>query len=144
MGAALQLPCNVRPSRGAQRDVSPAEAMGPGGASKLARVDLGVGVVLILAVLALLALAVRRALELLVVEARDGRVIGARGRAPGELLREIEDVVARGRATGRIVVRLEGGRAAVRASGLDDATTQRLRNVVGRFPTARLKTAPRL
>jgi siroheme synthase len=107
-------------------------------------VDLRVGIVIVLAVLALLVLAVRRALELLVLEARNGRVTSARGRAPGELLREIEDVVARSRASGRIVVRLEGGQAAVRASGLDEVTTQRIRNVVGRFPTARLRTAPRL
>lgn len=106
--------------------------------------DLPLGVVLVLAVLGALVLAVRRALELMVLEARDGRVVTARGRSPAELLREIEDILDRARATGRIVVRLEAGHVAVRATGLDEGTMQRLRNVVGRFPPARLKSAPRI
>ena len=41
--------------------------------------------------------------------------------------------------------RLEQGRVAVRADGgLGDGTMQRLRNVVGRFPAARIKSAPRV
>ncbi len=103
-----------------------------------------VGVLLVLAAVGALVLAVRRALELFVLEARDGQLVTARGRSPAELLREIEDILDRARASGTIVVRLEAGHAAVRATGLDEATTQRLRNVVGRFPTARLKTAPQI
>lgn len=93
--------------------------------------------------LVVLAWATRRALRVLVVELRAGRVVSARGRASAELMREIGDVAERSGATGRVELRLEGGRVAVRTVGLDEATTQRLRNVVGRFPTARLKTGTR-
>lgn len=106
--------------------------------------DLVVGAVAFSVALGALAWASRRALEVLVLEVREGDIVRRRGRASAELLREIGDVVERSRPTGRIVLRLEGGRVMVRTTGIDETTTQRLRNVVGRFPTARLKTAPRL
>lgn len=105
--------------------------------------EIVIAAALFAAALLALAWAVRRALRLLVVELRAGRVVSARGRASAELMREIGDVAERGGATGRVELRLEGGRVAVRTTGLDEATTQRLRNVVGRFPTARLKTGTR-
>jgi hypothetical protein len=87
---------------------------------------------------------VRRALTVLVVDLHAGRVVAKRGRAMPELLREIGDVAQRAKCTGRVTLRLEGGQVAVRTEGLGDATTQQLRNVVGRFPKARLTQAPRL
>ncbi len=101
---------------------------------------LAVGGLLVLAVLA----AVSRALEVLVVDLEAGRIVRKRGRATAELLREIDDVASRAGATGRLVLRLEGGQVAVRTIGLSDSTEQRLRNVVGRFPKARLVQAPKL
>jgi hypothetical protein len=88
--------------------------------------------------------AIARALRLLELVVERGRVVSARGRAPAELLREMVDVLERARATGRVTLAIEGGEVAVRALGMDEATTQRLRNVVGRFPAARLKSAPRV
>lgn len=89
--------------------------------------------------------AAARSRTLFVLRARAGRVVGLRGRAPGELVRDLEDVVASRRADGEIAVRIEGGAARVIVSGgIDEPTAQRARNVVGRFPLARLKAAPRL
>jgi len=100
---------------------------------------------LIVAVLLLgLVAAVRRALQVLVVDLERGDIVRRRGRATPELLREIADVARRSRSTGRVVLKLEGGQVAVRTQGLTDATEQQLRNVVGRFPKARLVQAPRL
>ena len=101
---------------------------------------LAVGALLVLAAV----FAISRALEVLVVDLEAGKIVRKRGRATAELLREIDDVASRAGATGRLVLRLEGGQVAVRTTGLTDATTQRLRNFVGRFPKARLVQAPRL
>ncbi len=88
---------------------------------------------------------VERTRRLFVVEARGGRIVRLSGRAPAELSSDIEDVLSRARATGTVVLRLEGGRVVVRAErGIDETTAQRLRNVVGRFPVARLRTARRV
>lgn len=88
--------------------------------------------------------AIRRSLDVLVVDLKGGKVVRAVGRATPELLREIDDVALRAGATGRLILRLEGGEVAVRTRGLKDVTEQRFRNVVGRFPKARLVQAPRL
>jgi hypothetical protein len=83
--------------------------------------------------------------RLLDIRVDHGRVVKLEGRAPGDLVHDVEDVLARSSASGRIVVQLEGNRAAVRVSGeIDEGTVQRLRNVVGRFPTARLRAARRV
>ncbi|HVK65130.1 MAG TPA: DUF3634 family protein [Polyangium sp.] len=88
---------------------------------------------------------VERTRRLLVVEAQAGKVARLSGRAPAELAADIEDVLNRSRATGTIVLRLQGGRVVVRTEkGIDETTAQRLRNVVGRFPVARLRTARRV
>jgi hypothetical protein len=83
--------------------------------------------------------------RLLAVEVNHGRIVKLEGRAPGDLVHDVEDIVAMSKASGRIVVLLEGERAAVRVSGeIDEGTAQRLRNVVGRFSTARLRAARRV
>lgn len=77
------------------------------------------------------------------VHAQAGRVVRARGRMPGELYREIADVLSRSQATGRVRGRLDGGNVAVQVTdAIGDDVAQRLRNVVGRFPAARIKTGP--
>jgi len=95
-------------------------------------------------VLGALVLAARRATTLLDLTAEDGRVVKRRGRATAELMNEISDVLEGARATGRVRLRLEDGGVVVDSPDMDAGTRQRLRNVVARFPTARLKTAPRL
>jgi hypothetical protein len=83
--------------------------------------------------------------RLLDIHVDRGRVVKLEGRAPGDLVHDVEDVLARSKVSGRIVVQLEGDRAAVRISGeMDEGTVQQLRNVVGRFPTARLRAARRV
>jgi len=89
--------------------------------------------------------AVERTRRILVVEVDRGRIERLSGRAPADLASDIEDVLRAGRATGRVLLRLEGGRVVVHArGGIDENTKQRLRNVVGRFPVARLRTARRV
>lgn len=100
--------------------------------------------VIAVVLLGALVIAARRATTLLEVSAEDGRVVSARGRASGELLREISDVLERAHATGRVRLRLEDREVVVDSPDLSAAATQQIRNVVGRFPAARLKTAPRL
>jgi hypothetical protein len=85
-----------------------------------------------------------RATVVFEVRASNGKVVSARGRMPPEMFRDVSDVLERSKASGTVRGRLEQGRVAVRASGLDDGVVQRLRNVVGRFPAARIKTAKRL
>jgi hypothetical protein len=96
------------------------------------------------ALLLALVVAARRAATVLVLRVEAGRVIELRGRAPGELLRDLEDVFEQSGATGRLELRLDEGGVAVHSRDLDAATQQRVRNVVGRFPAARLKGAPRI
>jgi len=85
--------------------------------------------------------------RILHVEVEAGRIVSLSGKAPADLVADVEDVLARRKASGRVLLRLEGGRVAVLGQGRlsqDEATMQRLRNVVGRFPVARLKTARRV
>ena len=83
----------------------------------------------------------RRAVTLFELTAEGGRVVRVKGRIPPEMLGDLEDVFRRASATGQLSVRIEDGRPTVHALGLDDGTTQRVRNVVGRFPLARIKAA---
>ncbi len=103
-----------------------------------------VAIVLVLAAFAAILYAARRAIVVFEVHAERGRVVKAKGRMPPELLRDVGDVLERAKATGSLSGKLDGGRIAVQASGLDEPTVQRIRNVVGRFPTARIKTSNRL
>lgn len=79
--------------------------------------------------------------RLLVLETARGKRVRARGRVPLEVLQEIEDVLERARATAVLSVRLDGRdgvRVVVDRGKLDEGTLQRVRNVVGTFPRARL------
>lgn len=96
------------------------------------------------ALLLALVAAARRAATVLVVDVDEGRITRARGRAPGELLRDLGDVVRAAGGTGRIELHLEDGGVGLRVSGLAPGAQQQVRNVVGRFPAARLRTAPRV
>jgi hypothetical protein len=94
------------------------------------------------ALLLALVIAARRAATVLVVRVEAGRVVQLRGRAPGELLRDLQDVFDRSGATGSLELRLGDGGVVAVTRDLDARTEQQIRNVVGRFPPARLKTAP--
>jgi len=85
-----------------------------------------------------------RTMELFRLSARDGRVLVVRGRVPPRLLADIRSVVAAaGVARGTIrALKHEGGARLVCSSEFDADTAQRLRNVFGLVPIARLRHAP--
>jgi hypothetical protein len=101
-----------------------------------------IGLGVLLAALAALVHVASRSRELFVLSVERGATKVARGRAPGELLAGLADVFARAeveRATVK-VLRAEHG-ARIVASGLDEATLQRARNVLGTFPAHKLGTS---
>jgi hypothetical protein len=82
--------------------------------------------------------------EIFVVSVRDGRALVVRGRIPPGLLADIRAVVARPpvrRATIKAVAGEHNARL-VCSGDLDEGRAQRLRNVFGVRPTARLRATP--
>jgi hypothetical protein len=80
-----------------------------------------------------------RSRELFVLTIEQGRTRVRRGRAPAQLLEGLSDVFARANvehATVKVV--RSDGRARIDASGLDEFTLQRARNVLGTFPVHKL------
>ena len=79
-------------------------------------------------------------LELAKLCVRDGRAELVRGRLPPQLLADVRDVLANAHAT-RAEIRLviEDGRPRVLARGLDEASAQQLRNVVGTYTVAQVR-----
>lgn len=101
--------------------------------------------VLLGAVVAFVAYAAWRATIVFEVRADAGRVVRARGRMPAELLRELSDVLGRANATGRVRGRLASGEVRIEVSGgIGPDLEQRIRNVTGRFPAARIKTGAKI
>ena len=86
----------------------------------------------------------RNATLLFSAEVKNGRIVSLRGRAPKGLVRDLSDVLRRRpvkQASLRVVV--EGGSPALRAKGdLDEGELQRLRNVLGTWPLAKIRAAP--
>lgn len=80
-----------------------------------------------------------RSRELFVLSVDEGRTTVRRGQPPGSLLEGLSDVFARAavkRATVKIVK--SDGRVRVEATGLDEFTLQRARNVLGTYPVHKL------
>jgi hypothetical protein len=83
-----------------------------------------------------------RANEIFFVSVRNGRCLVVRGRIPGMLLEGISDVVARSRvASGSIKAVRADGHARLIVRGMDEGTSQRLRNVFGAHPIQKLRAA---
>lgn len=96
------------------------------------------------AVILLLVILARNANMLFEAEVRGGRITRARGRLPKGLARDLEDV-ARMRPihSARLRVTVSDRRPFLSASGdLDDNELQRLRNVVGTWDLAKIRSAP--
>lgn len=95
----------------------------------------------VLALLGLLfALWLRRATELFALRVRGGRVRFVRGRLPPSLLRDLRDVLVQAGVEGELRVVVERDVARVVAKGdFDPGTLQRVRNVVGNVPIARIR-----
>ena len=84
-----------------------------------------------------------RSNELFQIVVRDGNPRVARGHAPPALLGDFADVL-RGVKRAEIRALKSGGRAELRYRGdIDDVVGQRLRNVLGLYPLARLKMGRR-
>ena len=100
-------------------------------------------VVVIVATAAIVAAILWRSLTLFVLNIEAGKVTLVRGGIPPALLDEIRDIVRIGRVEhGTIRVVKDGGDAKLVCSpDIDEATVQRIRNVLGRFPAATLRTA---
>jgi hypothetical protein len=99
---------------------------------------------LVVALLAFIAwrIAAERVVFVLRVDA--GRVVSAKGRLPQSLLADLQDVLAASNASGRVVAVRAGERARLELRGRFPAEVgQRLRNVVGRSPLAKIMNAPR-
>lgn len=102
--------------------------------------------VLLLVALAIpFGIAIRRSTELFMVVARDGKVEIARGRVPPRLFDDIEDVLRRPPVEHGVVrVVAEQTRPRVIVTGsINDVQAQRIRNVVGRFDVAQIRTGRR-
>jgi hypothetical protein len=96
----------------------------------------GVGLVFFLA---------RRELTVFHLVAERGAIRRARGRMPPEMMHDVRDVLARSKASGTVTGRIENQRVVLHfGGGIDEATAQRLRNVAGRFPTARIRQSKRI
>lgn len=88
----------------------------------------------------------RRARTLFELEIRSGQIERACGRIPQGLLNDFLAVLPRNHET-RLVIRcsIERDRACLNTRGpITDDAAQRLRNLLGLWPLARLRTAPRL
>lgn len=103
----------------------------------------GLGVLALLAIP--FALSLRRATTLFVIHVQDGKATLKHGRLPPRLLRDIDDVVRRPPLDG-VVLRavVEQKRPRLLAKGpISPGRLQQLRNVVGRFQLAQIRTGTR-
>lgn len=102
-------------------------------------------VVVVIVVAAIVSVMAWRSLTLFELSIQDGKITIVRGAIPPALFDEIRDIVRIGRVEhGTIrVVKDRGDAKLVCSPEMDDATVQRIRNVLGRFPAATLRTAGR-
>lgn len=97
-------------------------------------------VVLVLIILPL-GVAISRSTELFVLRVDRGRVLVIRGRLPGTLLRDLQDIFEHSQETGRVCVTVERRIAEIRVYGEISTTThQQLRNVIGNVPIQRIRS----
>lgn len=75
------------------------------------------------------------------LDVRNGRVSTARGKPPARLVQDFEDVVRKPAVKhATLYVNVDGTRARLTARGtIDEGRLQRLRNVLGLYPLARLR-----
>jgi hypothetical protein len=90
-------------------------------------------------------IAISRSTELFVIKVREGKVEVVRGRLPPRLFEDIEDVLKRPPVEhGQLRVVAEQTRPKVRVTGtISEVQAQRIRNVVGRFDIAQIRSGRR-
>lgn len=95
-------------------------------------------------VIVALLLMMRNAAVIFTASVRKGRIVALRGRAPKGLVRDFNDVLrARPVPEARIKVVARGGAPALVGSGsLTEGELQRLRNILGTWPIAKIRAAP--
>ncbi len=98
--------------------------------------------IVVLLALGVVVFFLRRVNEIFCLSVRNGRILLVRGRIPPSLLHDFEDVARRcnvRRASLRGVA--EQHHARIVASGIDESTAQRFRNVFGTHPIQKLRGA---
>lgn len=102
---------------------------------------------LVLAVVVVVGLLVmvRNANRLFFLRVKDGVVVAAKGQIPPALLQQVQDVVeSRPVTAADLRVERSGGQPIWRVSGdVTEVERQRLRNVLGMWPIAKIRNAPR-
>ena len=105
--------------------------------------ELLVGLALLVVLSVPMAVSLSRATELFVIDVHDGKPTVRRGRLPQRLLDDIGDVV-RGVSHAKLHCTSENGKPRLSAKGaVGSDQSQRLRNIVGTWTVAQLRTAPR-
>jgi hypothetical protein len=98
----------------------------------------------ILVVLAIpFAISLRRSNELFRARVRAGKLELLRGRMPQALFDDLDDVFAGTDLNAELRVVRERGRPQTELKGLEGATAQRVRNVIGRFKAAEIRAGRR-
>ena len=95
-------------------------------------------------VIVALLLMMRNAAVLFTASIRKGRIVALRGRAPKGLVRDFNDVLrVRPVAEATLKVVSRGGAPALISRGaLTEEELQRLRNILGTWPIAKIRAAP--
>jgi len=93
---------------------------------------------------ALVLLWASRGSEIFCVSVRNGRVLVVRGRAPAQLVVQIREVVQRPPVRSATIraIKAEMGARLVVSGDIDEGRAQRLRNLFGLYPAAKLRSAP--
>jgi hypothetical protein len=99
----------------------------------------------VLGCLGFIAWRAKHAVTLFVIRIEGGKIAAVKGRLPRRLLDDIADVVERQHCRDlRIVCRMQDGQARLTLYGAaTPGLDQVLRNLLGEYPVARLKQAPR-
>ena len=106
------------------------------------RVPSFIPIVLLLGVLILIAWAIARDREIFRMRVRDGRTLNVRGRIPQSLLLDMQSILEKTKSSGTIVALPEGDGVRLMLKGeFEPFVAQRLRNIVGTFPKAKIKNA---
>ena len=95
-------------------------------------------------VILFLLLAARNANRLLVASVRNGRLVWFKGHAPKSLIRDLEDVLRlRPVPSAELRILVRDRTPVVEVSGdIEERELQRLRNVVGAWQVAKIRSAP--
>jgi len=103
-----------------------------------------IAIALLLGLLVLIGWRIGKERQVFVLRVEAGQIVSVEGRIPQGLLSDLQDVLTGSRANGRIVASRAAERARLDLRGsFSPELGQRLRNVVGRLPLAKIINAPR-